>query len=188
MISPGGNPMVSFNSNFTVKFARCADVGCSTSTTTTIAEAILPNLQEPTSLIAGSDGYPLIVFARPGTKLGIVHCTSADCATRVVSTPDDQGLIGQVGRHPTLTIGPDGLGIIGHSLLNPNTGAQMRITHCTNADCSSASSANLAGIGYDDECNGFTIGIDGLPLAAFRANALRVVHGSQDWSASQWST
>ena len=109
--------------------------------------------------------------------------------TPPTSTTADDPAPNLVGQYNSLAIGTDGLPIISHR--NSTAGA-LRVTHCSNMACTSASSTNV-----DDPANqvgshaSLGIGADGLAIISHHdstLNALRVTHCNDVACTSATST
>jgi hypothetical protein len=130
------------------------------------------------SAAIGSDGLPVISH-RDDTADGlrVTHCGNPQCSdnnvTTLVDNPADD-----VGRYSSIAIGTDGFAVIAHFNLSA---LAMRITHCANVACTSATSLNVddpIGITVGEYAS-LTIGADGLPIVSHRDttnSALRVTH------------
>jgi hypothetical protein len=82
---------------------------------------------------------------------------------------------GLVGGDTSITIGADGLGLI--SYCDASNG-KLKVAHCNNLACSSATTTTLDSVGLDDDTS-ITIGADGLGLISYRDatnGALKVAH------------
>jgi len=91
----------------------------------------------------------------------------------ISTTVDDPA--NSVGDFNSLAIGSDGLPVISH---RDSTAGALRVTHCNNVACTSATSTTVDGpvVGFDTS---LAIGTDGFPVISHRdvtAGALRVTH------------
>jgi hypothetical protein len=85
---------------------------------------------------------------------------------------------GNVGVHTSATIGTDGLGLITYY---DNTNHDLKVAHCTNAACTSATLSTLDNAGDVGAYTSATIGTDGLGLISYRDSTptkgnLKVAH------------
>ena len=139
----------------------------------------------------GTDGLPIISH-RDDTADGlrVTHCGNPQCSDDNVTTLVDNP-VDSVGRYTSIAIGSDGFAVIAHFNL---TAAALRVTHCSNVACTSATSLNVDDpIGLSvGEYVALTIGADGLPIISHRDAtnlALRVTHcGNAACSSSNVST
>lgn len=74
---------------------------------------------------------------------------------------DDIDTAGDVGLHPSIARGADGLGIISHY---DATNRDLRVTHCLNAACTSAASTSVDTTGDVGQFSSIAIGADGLGI------------------------
>ena len=98
-------------------------------------------------------------------------------------TPAGNGLTtldstGFVGRYTSVTIGADGLGLVSYY---DNTNADLKVAHCANTTCSSATTATLDSTGSVGQYTWITIDADGLGLVSYYDDTnfdLKVAHCS----------
>ena len=155
-VGADGSPLVSYSDAFTynLKVARCSDPICSSAS---IASAPGSGFVVGASIAVGSDGRGLVSFQDAwSTSLKTAHCDDARCSSLSVSTLEVAGFI---GNGTSLTIGPDGLGLI------VRTGWNLGVAHCQDAACSTASMSILENSHQDPPA--ITIGADGLALVAW---------------------
>jgi hypothetical protein len=153
---------------------HCNDVACSgqdeglTTADTGVAG--------PSSLAIGTDGLPIISYAKGGL-LKTAHCGDVACNSVVIRTLDNTGGAGR----SSITIGADDRPVISYVLGNyPNY--QVKVAHCGNVSCTSGNNVNPIGTGGTDTA--IAIGFDGNPyLSYFRETTdfvadtyLKVVH------------
>ncbi|MEX2373517.1 MAG: hypothetical protein WD800_06905 [Dehalococcoidia bacterium] len=195
-----GAPVISYvdAGDFTVRVVSCGHPRCD--------GAISPNLHtvvasvgergqgHGTAITMGADGHPVIAF-RDGTRraLNVAHCGDPQCSdggaitiTEVDPGPDTDDPRIDVGSDPSIALGADGLPIVAY---HDSTRGALKIAHCDNRECTSASIAILdrgagqggaGGVGFDTSIQ---IGRDGLPIVAFRdadAQALRFARCSDE--------
>ncbi len=130
-----------------------------------------------TSLAIGRDGLPIIAHTDDGVNgLRVTHCDDIACSSAISTTVDSASLKIR-GITPSITIGPDGLAIVSHAEIDEDTfDLVLRVTHCDNIACTSATSTSVDSWGWDSS---ITIGSDGLPIISHvhsAISALRVTH------------
>ena len=94
------------------------------------------------------------------------------------TTLDDTG---EVGNYPSITIGTDGLGIISY---RDNTNQSLKVAHCADTACTSATTSPLDTSGNVGKYTSITIGTDGLGLISYRDMTntdLKVAHCSNSF-------
>jgi Collagen triple helix repeat (20 copies) len=104
----------------------------------------------------------------PGPAI-VRSAPSANALTTLDST-------GDVGSFTSATIGTDGLGLISYY---DNTNDDLKVAHCTNAACSSATKSTLDSAGDVGAYTSATIGTDGLGLISYKDvtnSDLKVAH------------
>jgi hypothetical protein len=106
----------------------------------------------------------------PGPAI-VRSAPSANALTTLDST-------GDVGHYISATVGTDGLGLISYY---DNTNHDLKVAHCTNAACSSATKSTLDSAGDVGAYTSATIGTDGLGLITYRESTpakgnLKVAH------------
>jgi hypothetical protein len=109
-------------------------------------------------------------------SLKVAHCNDLACTSATVTTVDDGGARGNVGRYTSVTIGADGLPLIGYYDL---TNTNLKVAHCNDLACTSAISTTVDSVGDVGWGASVTIGADGLPLISYfdQSNAdLKVAH------------
>ena len=85
---------------------------------------------------------------------------------------------GQVGRHTSVTVGTDGLGLISY---HDATNNDLKVAHCSNLACTGATTTTLDSTGLVGEYTSVTIGKDGLGLISYHDatnSDLKVAHCS----------
>jgi Collagen triple helix repeat (20 copies) len=88
---------------------------------------------------------------------------------------------GNVGQFPSATIGTDGLGLISYEDATDPTNRALKVAHCSDVACTSATKSTLGSVGPADGHSTMAIGADGLGLISYRgssytAAALKVAH------------
>ena len=104
-----------------------------------------------------------------------MHCTDGACSTKTSTTVDPS--VADVGRYPSVTIGSDGLGLIGY--VDATNGA-LKAAHCSNVACTASTKATIVSSGtVVQDYTSATVGLDGFGLIAYVDNGqLRVAHCS----------
>jgi hypothetical protein len=136
-----------------------------------------------TSIAIGSDGLPLIAYDDPNARdLRVAHCSDPACTTATTALLDS---VGAVGASASIAIGADGLGLISYldltEVVEPEGGiyidGRLKVAHCSNVACTSATVATLDAIGDGGGSTSIAIGVDGLGLIAYSIpGAVRVAH------------
>ncbi len=146
-----------------LKVANCSDVACSTAITSAVDT--FGDVGLYTSVTIGSDGQGLISYWDRGSgDLKVAHCTGGVFCGGVAAATLE-GLLVNTGAFTSVTIGPDGLGLISyHDLTNTN----LKVAHCNDVACTAASTTIVDGISENvGDYTSVTIGSDGLPLIAY---------------------
>lgn len=187
-IGSDGLPLISYYDpgENDLRVAHCSNAACTAATTTTLDSD--GDVGSFTSLAIGPDGLGLIAYYdATNNGLKVAHCANVTCTSAARSTLDS---IGDSAPDVSLTIGGDGLGLISYHDTTTEAGA-LKVAHCSNAACSSATKTVLE-TGFIEievaETTGFDTAIatgeDGLGLIAFRRhsiyptrnNELRIAH------------
>lgn len=157
--------------NFALKVAHCNDAACSSVTSTSFDAGKLINDSllgaAPTvSAGIGADGLGLIAYADDVNRvMRVAHCANAACTSATISTIDNSG---NVGPFTSMTVGPDGLGVVLY-ILQTVGHSTLQFAHCSNAVCGSATTVTVGtGTALSDfVVNTIAIGGDNLPLLAY---------------------
>jgi hypothetical protein len=156
-----------------LKVAHCSDINCSAATNATVQST--GTVGEYTSIAIGADGLGLIsYYDNTNDDLKVAHCINTACSSAITATLDSTA--GTVGIYTSIAIGADGLGLISYS---DATNGHLKVAHCSNTLCTSATTATLDGsyiVGYDTS---IAIGADGLGLISYYDNwngDLKVAH------------
>jgi preprotein translocase subunit Sec61beta len=152
---------------------RSAPIGTALATLDTAGD-----VGNSTSATMGADGLGLIsYYDRTTGDLKVAHCNNTACATAVKTTLDSVGNFSAAPLGTSVTIGTDGLGLIGYF---DETGGDLKVAHCTNIACTSAGTSLLdtgpQTVGYFSSA---TIGADGLGLISYvsaTTGNLKVAH------------
>ena len=195
-IGSDGLGLISYFDNATgdLKVAHCLDVECSSAVTGTLDS--LTHVGEHNSITIGSDGLGLISYYDSYNRnLRVVHCEDLICTpedqsfspplptpspTSTIPTPtatptptpfplfegtistfDNQGF---TGWFTSIAIGADGLGLISYHQESPRA---LRVAHCLDITCSSATTFTLDTGGIVGEWTSVAIGSDGLGLISY---------------------
>ena len=175
-IGTDGLPVISHSDStaLALRVTHCGNVTCTNGNTSTTVDDPANAVGFYTSLAIGTDGLPVIShWDQTAGALRVTHCRNVACTSATSTTVDDPA--NAVGAFTSLAIGTDGLPVIGH---RDDTAQGLRVTHCGNPACTSATSTTV-----DDPVNGvgwntsLAIGSDGLPVISHRESttyALRV--------------
>jgi len=162
-IGADGLGLISYydQSNGGLKVAHCNDANCTSATLSTLDSA--GRVGRYTSIAIGSDGLGLISYYDKANKdLKVAHCNDASCTSAAITTIDSAG---DVGRYTTaVTIGSDGLGLISYY---DKTNKDLKLAHCNDASCTSATTSTLDSTGDVGRRNSIAIGSDGLGLISY---------------------
>lgn len=185
-IGADGFPVIAHTAGSGLLVTRCSTVTCSVSTTNA------PDPQAGTgnfvALAIGADGLPIVSHLDSAVGgLRITHCTNAACTAAVSTTVDDPA--NTVGVESAIAIGSDGLAVIAHYDISAD---DLRVTHCGNAVCTSATSTTVDAAGFVGQTPAIAIGTDGLAFIThtdigartLRASACRNVSCTQAMSVT----
>jgi hypothetical protein len=128
-MSPGGNPVISYNdySNDDLKVAACSNSTCSASTVTTVDST--GDVGSYTSIAIGANGNPVIsYYDYSNGDLKVAACSNSTCSASTVTTVDSTG---DVGSNTSIAIGADGWPIIVYR----NSSGALRIAECESSTC-----------------------------------------------------
>jgi hypothetical protein len=149
--------------NHSLKVAHCTSAYCSTSTTGTIDSS--GDVGNFTSITIGTDGLPIISYYDNGNHdLKVAHCTDVACTTATTSSIDT---VGDVGYHTSIAIGTDGLPVISYTDYTDTVQAKLKVAHCTNTACTSATTSTVDAAGNVGYYTSMAIGGDGLPVISY---------------------
>ena len=158
-----------------VKVAHCLNLACTAATVSQLPWN--PYGVGLGALAIGSDGLGLIAYESSGSGLMVAHCSNLDCSSSTGVTL----VAGDVLKASSITVGPDGLGVISYVQVLAGGLQVLGVAHCTNTACTSASLASVDASGHLQGLNSITIGIDGLPLVSYHETLppqLKVAHCS----------
>lgn len=154
-----------------LRVAHCEDPTCATFS----QNVIDPRGGWDIALAIGADGRGLISYTGDGHQLLIAHCADVACTRAATHSLGDAAFPSDT----SLAIGADGLGLIAYAAASSDGSRRLRIAHCSDAPCGSASLRTLAegyGIRFAPAA---VIGTDGLALVPFtqsKEGLLRVAH------------
>jgi hypothetical protein len=147
--------------NQDLRVAHCVDVACTSATLTTLDRA--GDVGWYTSVTIGSDGLGLISYYNFTTgNLKVAHCADVACTSATLTTLDT-GILGTC----SVTIGADGLPLITYYDNIGGPDQHLKVAHCVDAACTSATLTTLDSAGEVAWYTSVTIGVDGLPLVTY---------------------
>lgn len=174
-IGADGRGLISYTGDgHQLLIAHCADVACTRAATHSLGDAAFPS---DTSLAIGADGLGLLSYRHSTSgSLRVAHCEDAAC-TRASLTEVEAGGFKETTN--SLVIGADGLGLIAYAAASSDGSRQLRIAHCSDAPCGSASLRTLAegyGIRFAPAAVIRTDGLALVPFTQSKEGLLRVAH------------
>ena len=129
------------------------------------------NVGSYSSISIGSDGMGLISYHdTTSSNLKVAHCLKMDCSIATISTIDFEY---KTGEHTSIAIGSDGLGLISYYDLGRGNSTNnyfiydLKIAHCSNLDCSSATITTIGDPNKIGLSSSITIGTDGLGAISY---------------------
>jgi hypothetical protein len=153
--------------------AHCRDFACTSADITTVDTAA--EFGQYPSIAIGVDGLPLIVYAGQNYDLRVAHCSNVACTASTLSSLET--ISGsRTAQYTAITVGADGRGLIAYG---HNFSTDLKVAHCENIQCSSATISWVDSHGYLTKS--ITIGADGLGVIAYLdtdSGNLRVAHCS----------
>ena len=160
-----------------LKVAHCSNIACTAATVTTLDSHRY--VGRDTSITIGADSLGLISYWDNSTDdLKVAHCSNIECTSATYATLDSGG---NVGMDTSIAIGADGRGLISYHRHRSANDSELKVAHCLNLECSSASIATLDSGDRIGNNASIVIGTDGLGLISYYdgANtALKVAHCS----------
>ncbi len=182
IIGMDGLPLVSYidNTNDDLKILHCGNAACTSGNTSTPIDAASSG-GGSTSVNIGMDGLPVVSYYDSANgDLKVLHCGNATCTSGNITTTVLS--LGNVGWFSSLTIGVDGLPLIGYY---DYSDTNLKVLHCGNTTCTSANITSMADFSGDvGHYVSLTIGADGLPVASYynaTSGNLRVLHCSNSF-------
>ena len=164
-IGVDGLPVISHVENNADLFVtHCSNLTCSTSTTTGV-DTGPGNAGHHSSIAIGADGLPVIAYQNNTTEnLWVAHCSNVACTASIKTEIDASA--NRVGYYSSITIGSDGLPIIGYMDV---TSGNVWVAHCSDAICTSATKSEID-ISANEVGHYATIatGADGLAILAYQ--------------------
>ena len=160
-----------------LKVAHCENPACTSAIITTVDSA--GNVGNYSSVTIGTDGLALISYLyHDGINgdLRVAHCNDVACTSAVTSTVEHGG---DVGAFTSVTIGSDGLGLISYKDHRDYTNEYLKVAHCDNITCTSATITTLDSAGKVGYFASVTTGSDGLGLISYTDRGgrnLKVAH------------
>jgi hypothetical protein len=160
--------------NNDLKVAHCSNATCTSATITTLDPT--PPGGWYTSVGIGADGLGLVAYtsgnlAGPGgdVVLKAAHCNNPGCTSATISTVDSG--VSQpgeyVGLYPATAIGPDGLGLISYQYQKTGSPQELRIAHCSNANCTGAVVSTIETATQTGVQTSIAIGADGFAVVSY---------------------
>ena len=155
-----------------LKVAHCDNVACTSATVTPLVVA--PSSSGYASIAIGTDGFGLIAYqlhsgspVADGT-LKVAHCSNANCTSAVSNTVDSFSQAGEyVGQYTAIAIGSDGFGLISYQYQRTGNPEEIRVAHCSNADCSVSIKKTLESAPETGVQTSIAIGSDGFGLVTY---------------------
>jgi len=190
-IGADGLGLISYSDagNVNLKVLHCGNAACNSGNISTTVDSA-GDVGRYTSITIGADGLGLISYLDLANgDLKVLHCGNAACNSGNLSTTVDSA--GFVGQFTSITIGADGLGLIGYS--DAGNG-DLKVLHCGNAACNSGNlSTTVDSASFVGQFTSITVGADGLGLIsyydAFPNQDLKVLHcGNAACSSGNIST
>jgi hypothetical protein len=145
--------------NLDLKVLHCSDLACTSSTSTSVDTT--GDVGGYNAIITGADGLGLVsYYDNTHGDLKVLHCGNPQCSSGNTSTSVDT--TGDVGIWNSITIGPDGLGLISYQDL---TNFDLKLLHCGNLLCNRNNTiATIDAAGNVGNETSITIGSDGQAL------------------------
>ena len=148
-----------FRGSELLEVRHCEDLECTSSTPSPVDAEVEEGSTAAT--MSGPDGFGIIAYYDRRNLLRVAHCEDSACTVSSADVIDSEG----DGRDTSIALGGDGTGLIAYRVNNGPGLRQLKVAHCSNLTCSSATISTLnsgAGSGA-----AVTIGGDGLGLIAY---------------------
>ncbi len=94
----------------------------------------------------------------------MAHCNDTACTSAITTTLDT---LDWSGEYSSITIGADGLGLISYYDEGDGYNSYLKVAHCDDIDCTSATLSVIDNRLYAGIYNSITIGVDGLGLISY---------------------
>ena len=149
--------------NLDLKVLHCGNQLCNSGNTITSVD-MGGDVGGYSAIITGADGLGLIAYYdNTNGDLKVLHCGNPSCnAGNTTTFVDTNGI---VGLYPSITVGPDGLGLISYQ---DQTNLDLKLLHCGNQSCNAGNaSATIDAAGDVGQYSSITIGSDGLALISY---------------------
>jgi hypothetical protein len=146
--------------SYDLKVLHCGNLECNSGNTSTAVDTA-GDVGGYNSIIIGADGLGLVAYYdNTNGDLKVLHCGNPECSSGNTSTSVDT--TSDVGLWNSITIGPDGLGLISYLDL---TNFDLKLVHCGNLLCNSNNTiATIDAAGNVGNDTSITIGMDGQAL------------------------
>jgi hypothetical protein len=170
-------PLITYTNANHLMMAHCDDPACTSNTVNTVSDTLtgmyFGGAGTHISMAIGVGGLPWISYHRgePIYILKVLHCADPFCTSATMMGGGGAGGGGdgdKVGMYNSITIGADGLPLITyyHYDFHDQTNT-LRVTHCDDQICWTASTSTLDSIGTCGGHTSVTVGADGLPLITY---------------------
>jgi hypothetical protein len=177
--------------NDALKVLHCGNAACTSGNISTTVDTggAAGDVGYYTSVTVGADGLGLISYLdETNGNLKVLHCGNAACNSGNTVTTVDKA--GAVGYYTSVTLGADGLGLIGY---RDYDNGDLKVLHCGNATCNGGNiTATVDGAGTVGLDTSITIGADGRGLISYYDDTngdLKVLHcGNAACSSGNIST
>lgn len=147
--------------NKDLKFARCANDGCSAKNITAV-DSEGDQGSAYSSIAIGSDNMPRISYYDATSKdLKFARCTNIDCTARVITAIDSAG---DVGQFSALALGANDFAMISYYSV---TDGDLKFVQCANADCTARSARAVDSAGDVGKYTSIKIGSDGFARISY---------------------
>lgn len=171
-LAPDGNPIMAFIRNGTLMYAKCGDKSCSAAGGVTIQSLVTavngtPSLTTYTSIINGSDGFPMIGYINQsaGRNMYVYDCTNAACTTGAVRIIDSNN---NSGYYPDIALSNDGNPLVTYWHSGNN---DLAIVKCTQSTCATGGTQAFAnGANGNSFYPNIVIRGNGLPLFIYNSD------------------
>lgn len=151
--------------NASLKVRQCGNAQCNVGGAITVVDGFGDYFAGQYSAITiGADGMGLVsYYDLTNTSLKVLHCGNAACNSGNISATVDN--TGNVGQYTSITVGPDGLGLVSYHDAGNGT---LKVLHCGNMLCNSGNvSATVDSAASVGTHSSIAIGADGLALVSY---------------------